>query len=206
MKSYSSSPSKFLLRHSSVLYTAIFALLYDHNKQQQRNYEGWIPCKTHLLDKTKKKYVLVHLGYFWLIMLRVLTETFQVFMMFWWFQSYSLNVSERKEAGRKEQGVKRRRMKEQWGAGWVWAHSCPSSGPAALHFQQLCSKKEVAPSNASVTEVRCEVQGVNMHKYRQYMAWAWAINQRSCRGCGFMPRFQKQPFTCSSPTQICSFI
>lgn len=92
-------------------------------------------------------------------------------------------------------------MKEQWGVDWMWALSCTSRDPAALHFQQLCSKKEVAPFNPSVTKVRCEVQGVNSCKFRQYMAWAWAINQAGCRGFGFRLRFQKQPFTCSSPTK-----
>lgn len=46
MRSYGLARSKFLVMYSYVLYTALFAFLYDHNKQQQRKYEGWIPCKT----------------------------------------------------------------------------------------------------------------------------------------------------------------
>lgn len=46
MRSYGLACSKFLLRYSSVLYTAVLAFLYDRNKQQQRKHEGWIPCKT----------------------------------------------------------------------------------------------------------------------------------------------------------------
>lgn len=46
MRSYGLACSKFLLMGSYVLYTALFAFLNDHNKQQQRKYEGRIPCKT----------------------------------------------------------------------------------------------------------------------------------------------------------------
>lgn len=58
MRSYGSAYSKFLLKYSYVLYTALFALLYDHNKQQQRNYEGWIPCKTHPSRQNQKEMCL----------------------------------------------------------------------------------------------------------------------------------------------------
>lgn len=142
------------IQHSLLSYMIII----NNNKGAMK---GGSLVKLILLDKTRKKYVLGHLGYFWLVMVRVLAEAFQVFMMFWWFQGYSLSVSVRKKAGRKEQGVKRKRMKEQWGVDWVWAHSSTSRDPAALCFQQLCSRMEVAPFNASVTKVWCEVQGVN---------------------------------------------
>lgn len=47
------------------------------------NMKGGSLVKLSLLDKTVKKYVLGHLGYFCLVvMLRVLTEAFQVFVMF----------------------------------------------------------------------------------------------------------------------------
>lgn len=58
MRSYGSAHWKFLLRHSYVLYTALFALLYDHNKQQQRNYEGWIPCKIQPSRQNQKEICL----------------------------------------------------------------------------------------------------------------------------------------------------
>jgi len=45
--------------------------------------KGGSLVKLSLLDKTIKKYVLGRLGYFRLVVtLRVLTELFQVFMMF----------------------------------------------------------------------------------------------------------------------------
>lgn len=147
------------IQHSLLSYMIII----NNNKGAKK---GGSLVKLSLLDKTRKKYVLGHLGYFWLVMLRVLAETFQVFMMFWWFQGYSWSASLRKEAGRKEQGVKRKGMKEQWGVDWMWAHPSTSRDPAARYFQQLCCKMEVAPFNAAVTKVRYEVQGLNTCKYR----------------------------------------
>lgn len=44
--------------YSSVLYTAVFAFLCDHNKQQQRKYEGWIPYKTKPSRQTHKEICL----------------------------------------------------------------------------------------------------------------------------------------------------
>lgn len=58
MRSYGLANLKFLLMYSYVLYTAMFAFLYDHNKQQQRKYEGWIPYKTKLSTKNHKEIYL----------------------------------------------------------------------------------------------------------------------------------------------------
>lgn len=58
MRSYGLARSKFLLMYSYVLYTALFAFLYVHNKQQQRKYEGWIPCKTKPSRQNRKEICL----------------------------------------------------------------------------------------------------------------------------------------------------
>ena len=55
-------------------------IIINNNKG---NMKGGSLVKLSLLDKTIKKYVLGRLGYFRLVVtLRVLTELFQVFMMF----------------------------------------------------------------------------------------------------------------------------
>lgn len=75
------------------------------------NMNGGSLIKLNLLDKITRKYVLGHLWYFCLVMLRVLTETFQVYdvkMILGLF----IEISLKREAERKEQRVKEKKKKK----------------------------------------------------------------------------------------------
>lgn len=178
-----------------MLYTALFTFLYDHNKQQQRKYEGWIPCKTK--PSRLKKYVLGHLGYFCLVvMLRVLTKTFQVFMMFRWFQDYSLCNSLRKEAGRKEWGVKKKKKEKAIRCG--------------LHLS-LLQQWSCCFIYASITKVRCDAQGLNTNSqdHIQSRLQMLRFHAQDCHWFDISFKSSQLPAGAdriSSSTKKCSFI
>lgn len=137
-------------------------IIINNNKG---NMKGGSLVKLSLLDKTLKKYVLGHLGFFclwWRVM--VLTETFQVFMMFRWFQDYSLSIYLRKEAGRKEWGVQKKKKKKETTSQAVRCglhlsllqqRSCSAEFPAAVELNGGCSMY------VAVTKVRCGAQGLS---------------------------------------------